>query len=553
MKNDAKNILLILTHSEKKRLLFITLAEILINILDIIFLAVLLLIINHYTQQNIASIRLGPFIAVRGEHFYLLLLTYFLLFSLKNLFGFLVIRNQNHFVYQVALRISCNTLWDYLSSDYTHYAETDSSVHIRKISQQAIQFGQYVLLNFQQIVSQSVLIIITIVAILVFNAKVFLLLVFVIMPPVILTAWVLKKKLQTLRFHAKINSEKSIQYLSEALNAYVESSVFDKKAFFSERYEQFQKKLNYHISEQQAIQSFPSRLIEIFAILGLCILIMITTQHVNSGMPVLLIGAFMGAAYKIIPGIVKVLNSAGQLKAYHFTITDLVQHGYIPLLVENGCNVKIDSIAFENVSFGYLEKTILENVNFRITEHDFVGISGMSGKGKTTIINLLLGFLQEKSGTIRINNECTEKTKRLSFLKRISYAKQQPFFIHDTLLKNILLDNGDYDIDKLRDIISITGIEKMISSDDKDLSFEIQESGKNISGGERQRVAFARALYKTFDLIILDEPFSELDEISELKMISHLQELSRQGKMVILISHNKNSLSYCNKIVSLDV
>jgi len=80
----------------------------------------------------------------------------------------------------------------------------------------------------------------------------------------------------------------------------------------------------------------------------------------------------------------------------------------------------------------------------------------------------------------------------------------------------------------------------------------IAENGKNISGGQRQRIAIARALYKAADLIILDEPFNELDEASEIALLTHFRQQAQNGKMVILITHNKQSLSFCNKIVSLD-
>ncbi|HLY70627.1 MAG TPA: ABC transporter ATP-binding protein [Puia sp.] len=552
MKKVAKNIFSLLTHPEKRWFLWITASDIFINILDIIFLGALIVFINDYTRQPYSSVHPGVIGRLAANHFYPAVIAFFFCFSLKNLIGFFVIKKQNHFVYQVALRMSASSLSDYLSSDYSNYAHTDSSVHIRKISQQPIQFGQYVLLNFQQIISQSVLIIITIVVILVFNAKLFLLLTFVIIPPVALTAVLMKKKLQALRQHAKINGEKTIQYLYEALNGYVESNIYDKRIFFSGRFELFQKKLNNLLADQQAIQGFPSRLIEIFAIFGLCILIIISRQFGNAQIPVLLIGAFLGAAYKIIPGIVKILNSAGQMKAYHFTVTDLIENNYIPLDIDPHNPEKISSIAFENIYFSHDKKNVLNDINFTIGQGDFIGICGVSGKGKTTIINLLLGFLQPREGVIKINNRVTEKKTRLSFIKNISYAKQQPFFIHDTLLKNILFDTGGDDPEKLNEIISITGIKKIMDDHKAGLEYIIEENGKNISGGERQRIVFARTLYKQAHCVILDEPFTELDEASEMIMVSHLRHLAREGKMIILITHNKNSLVYCNKIIALD-
>ena len=80
----------------------------------------------------------------------------------------------------------------------------------------------------------------------------------------------------------------------------------------------------------------------------------------------------------------------------------------------------------------------------------------------------------------------------------------------------------------------------------------ITEKGKNISGGQNQLIAVARALYKNADLILLDEPFNELDEASEILLLEHLRDLSQTGKLVILVTHNSKALSYCTKIISLD-
>jgi ABC-type bacteriocin/lantibiotic exporter with double-glycine peptidase domain len=80
----------------------------------------------------------------------------------------------------------------------------------------------------------------------------------------------------------------------------------------------------------------------------------------------------------------------------------------------------------------------------------------------------------------------------------------------------------------------------------------VTENGKNFSGGQRQRILLARALYKEADLIILDEPFSELDESTEQSMLKNLQAIAAEGKMIILITHNQDALNYCNKKYFMD-
>jgi ABC-type transport system involved in cytochrome bd biosynthesis fused ATPase/permease subunit len=167
-------------------------------------------------------------------------------------------------------------------------------------------------------------------------------------------------------------------------------------------------------------------------------------------------------------------------------------------------------------------------------------------------MNLLLGFLEQDSGSILINGIPKKATERHSSWEHISYVQQQPFLINDSVLHNITLQEEDPDLDKLNNIIKVTGLCEITGGTTEGLQKKITEEGKNISGGQRQRIALARALYKNSDLIILDEPFNELDQKSENCILTHLKELAQSGKMILLITHDKESLSYCSKIVSLD-
>ena len=142
--------------------------------------------------------------------------------------------------------------------------------------------------------------------------------------------------------------------------------------------------------------------------------------------------------------------------------------------------------------------------------------------------------------------------ERQQFWKNISYVKQQPLLIYDSILKNITLRENDFDFQKLEEVIRVTGLKELIDNYAEGYNKIITENGRNLSGGQRQRIAIARALYKESDLIILDEPFSELDWPSEEELLTYFSQLASAGKIIILITHNKESLSFCNKIISLD-
>lgn len=467
------------------------------------------------------------------------------------MFGFLVFRQQFKFVYSVATRISKEKLLQFLNGNYSDFVHTDSSKNIKQISHEPIEFCQYVLYGVQQVFSQAAIIVITITAILFYNPMLFPLLLLLLAPPILIIAFFTKKKLQQMRMHVKQTSEKTIQHLQESLAGFVESNIYLKNNFFTGRYHVFQKQLNDYLSENQVIQNMPSRFIEVFAVFGLLVMVSLNEWLLNGNpLSVVTIGAFVAAAYKVIPGIVKMMNAFGQAKTYAFTITDLLpQH---KLVTKGNTGKGLRCVRFKDVSYAYKEKLVVKSLSFEIKRGDIIGISGLSGKGKTTIINLLLGFLTPDAGSIFMNDEPATNEERQTYWSKISYVKQQAFFIHDTLLQNIVLTKDDYDHEKLTEVLEVTGVADFANTSTLRLQKIITENAKNYSGGQRQRIAFARALYHDFDLLILDEPFNELDEVSENKMLHYLQKKASTGKMILLITHNKTALTFCSKTLVLD-
>lgn len=553
MQHIFKNTVAILSLKERRRFLVLIVLDILISLADIAFLALLLFIIQFYTQPSSNQFSFLPSWLL-DRNSLLLILGFFVLFSVKNLLGFMIYRSQCHFLSGVSLRISGTMLKKYLQGSYLNYVNIDSAIHIRKISHQPIEFSYHILGGIQQIITQLALIMFSITAIVIFNANIFLLLLIILLPPVITVFYLIKKKLKKVRLYMKKSSDQSLQHLQEALSGFIESNVYNKTDFFLKRYVDYQQQFNNHHSQHLVTQGIPSKMIEVFALFGLFILIALNKWSGNTDTTVLIIiGAFMAAAYKIIPGIVKILNTSGQINTYAQAVFDLAEATQAASPVHTHAPIKsIHSVEFKNVSFGYKNEVLFNGLNLDIRQGDFVGISGLSGKGKTTIMNLLLGFLTADSGEIIINKNAAKNSSLRQYWPVISYVKQQTFLLHDTILKNITLNEDHPDHQKLEEVIRISGLTELITAFPDGINALIMENGKNISGGQRQRVALARALYKDADLIILDEPFNELDEKSEHCFLNHFKHLSEAGKLIILITHDTNSLSFCNKIVSLD-
>ncbi len=545
-------ILNVLDRKERVKLFLLIFWDILISALDIVFLGLTVLVVNFYIQN--AGVSYLSFLPhqLTDRNSVLLITIFFILFGIKNLLAWLLSASKYSFIYNVASRLSERNIRQYLRSGYLEYINVDSSAHIRKISQQPIEFSTYILTNFQQIVSQSVLVLFTVCAVLWYHVTLFVLLFLLLMPAVAALGWLMKRRLKQVRANIKKTSEHTLKNLREALAGYTESNVYDKEDFFADRYSTQQKMMNHNIRVQQTLQELPSRLIEVFTIFGFFVLIVLNKwSGGNASIDLLTIGIFLAAAYKIIPGVVKILNSAGQMKTYEFTITDLNAVNSSgetkKQTIEN-----ISSIRLDKIHFRYNGHPLLEGLSFEMLPGDFAGISGNSGRGKTTLINILLGFIEEHDGMVRINDKLLQANARRDCWNRVAYIKQQTFLIHDTVMKNITLAEDDHDPAKLNEVMDFCGLNVILDQYPEGWNGVITENGKNLSGGQRQRLMLARALYHGFDLLILDEPFSELDQVSENAILEKLQLLIRQGKMILFITHNKNSLSFCNKIISLD-
>ena len=549
-KNNFKyqQVFQLLHHSEKVQFVRLVLLDALISIIDIVTLAVFVYVMRYVLVPDISS---APyFVRFIFDHLVLSAILFTSIFYLKNIGAYYLSYFEQQFVYNVATRISEEKLDAYFELPFTEYTSKNSSTFVYEISQLPIEFCHYMLRSLHQLLGQLILTCITIITILIYKPTVFLLLLAILVPVGALIVYLLKKRSVLLRKNAKKANEVTLKYLQESLHGYIESKIFNSKDFFKKRYIKEQAGLNNYLAGIQSLQVLPSRIMESFAIGAFFILLIIVRSDSTHLISITTTAAFMAAAYKLIPALSRIINTYNNLHAYKFTIEKLTS---APLRLRHNLeiNSKLKQIEFRNISFRRQNDELIRDLNFSINMGDFIGFNGSSGKGKTTLVNLLLGFYEHSEGEILFNGIATSSSDRLSYLKNISYVKQQPFIIDDSLLKNVTLNDYKNEED-LNDIFTITDMNNLINGSGRAEQKKIYQEGKNISGGQRQRITFARGLSKEFDLLILDEPFSELDPESEIKMVKHLRQLSDRGKMIILISHNSQSLKYCNKIISFD-
>ena len=214
-----------------------------------------------------------------------------------------------------------------------------------------------------------------------------------------------------------------------------------------------------------------------------------------------------------------------------------------------------ESIEFKNVTFTYpkSDRKILDNISFKINKGEKISIVGINNAGKTTIIKLLCAFFKPDEGEILLNGLDIRKYNYDSYIDTIAVVFQDYKLFPFTINENITTDRKS--TKTVEDVLKKVGldnvIDKLEKKSDSYLDKSIYEDAVDLSGGEKQKIAIARALYKDAKLIILDEPTAALDPISESEIYENFNELVKD-KTAIYISHRMSSSKFCDKILLLD-
>lgn len=262
------------------------------------------------------------------------------------------------------------------------------------------------------------------------------------------------------------------------------------------------------------------------------------------------------AIQRILPNFNEIFSSISTIKALEKNFSDTQE--LIDLKINSQFltkdQIKLNfrkNIRFENVDFSYdSKKLILKNINFEIKKNSIFGICGSTGSGKSTIINLLLGFYLPQKGNIYIDENLLQKNNILQWQENLSYVPQKVYLIDDTILSNITFDDKIENLNKdlLDKAIEIAELNKFIVGQKNEINQVIGEDADKISGGQKQRIGIARAIYKDTNTLIFDESFNSLDIETKEKILNKLRSLN---KTIILISHQNSDLKICDEILEI--
>ena len=206
-------------------------------------------------------------------------------------------------------------------------------------------------------------------------------------------------------------------------------------------------------------------------------------------------------------------------------------------------------IAFEKVSFSYGETKVLEDISFDLKKGERLGIVGPTGVGKTSLIGLLLRFYEPKQGAVLVDGRDIKEYKLESIRQHIGFVSQEPILFNDTLKRNIALSES-IDMERIKKAVEIVGIRPFIEALPNGYDTVAGERGTSFSGGQKQLICVARAIYRDPEILVLDEATASLDSHSE-KVLQEAMEKIMKGRTVFIIAHRLSTLRSVDRIIVL--
>ena len=359
-----------------------------------------------------------------------------------------------------------------------------------------------------------------------------------------------------------------IKITNQSLGGIKETKILNKENFFLDKFfrtNQTIEKIGFFSS---IISVTPRLFLEVSALLAItsiCAILIMIGRPVDAILPMISLLAI--STVRFIPALNIITSSFTTIRIRKYSIdliVDLIKKAnslsgkkksegvYKKDFSQN--EIFSNNIKLKNISFNYGtdKKIAVNNINIDIAKGKSIGLIGKSGSGKSTLVDIIIGLIEPSTGEIFIDDN-NLSIKKISWQKQLGYVPQEVYLLDDTIRNNITfgLEKEEIDEKLLSDVIEKSQLKNLINSLTKKLDTFIGDRGARLSGGEKQRIGIARALYNKPKVIVFDEATSSLDVYNENKILKEIYE-NKKDKTLIIISHRNNTVKYCDLIYVLE-
>lgn len=563
--STIKRILQVLPPGYKKRsarmmvLLFIN------SVLELFGLAAFLPLFSVILQDGM--IQTHPIISkmyqmggFTSENQFILFLAGFIVFAIifKNVMALFILRAQATFSLSLYQYFAIRLHQFFYSKGFPYFKQTNSNVIARDVNAIPQRFANNLVLPVFNFLNELFVLSFILISLVLYDWKAIVLLSCTILPIFLLFYnWVKGRS-------AKVEMETN--EIAPLLGKGIFQSIFGfSDVEITNSQIQFRNKIAYYLNKlvklsikRTIYQQAPTKVIEA----GMVITIFSITAYGLFFLPdraglAALLGLFALAAYRILPSVNRIMIALISIKGHQYTFDTVMQvKDYTP---ENKKEEKLSfnrAIRFKNINFRFPDANtdLLCQINLTISKGESVGFIGPSGAGKTTLMNMMLGFWKPTGGQIIIDDKSLNETTLTSWREKVGYVQQEVYILDGTLAENVAfgLENEKIDSKKLEKVIKQASLWDFVQTLPEKTNTMIGERGTKLSGGQRQRVGIARALYSGATVLFFDEATSALDSQTEEEITESIRQLTDSDLTIIVIAHRVTTLKYCNRIIEVN-
>ena len=567
------NLYEIIDSKFRKKFYFLTILMVLSAIFEIISLGSIIPFVSSllnpdFFNQNIIGIKIKNFYpTLSDKNLILLVLIFFsIIVIISGLFKTLLLWLTTNFNAEIGIDLSNKIYNKVLNIPYDNFVIQKSNRIISDVANKITTVIFFVIFPMLLFLTSFI----QIVAIVIFLMSIDILLIFLIL----LLLLIFYFSTFTLVRGKLLKNSKSIANQEISLVKQIQESFGGKKEIMINNLQDFYlnnfKVSNKDLRNSQASNAFlnilPKYIIETIAIVLISFIIFQlvfneSSNEVNTDFLALI--ALLGfSAQKLMPLIQQVYASTARVVGSYDSLVSVDKILKLKSELKSLKRTKISHLEFQK--FIYLKKVFfsyqknnraydLSNINIKIIKGQKIGIAGKTGSGKSTLVDIISGVLNPNKGKIKIDKNYLNSSNLKSWQKNISIVPQNIFLNDDTILNNIAysINKKEIDYKLINYSIKISDLKKLINSKKNKIHSKVGERGISLSGGQRQKIAIARAFYKKAKLIIFDEATSALDLETERNLIQTLKKLPRDITL-IMISHRIETLKFCDKIVEME-
>lgn len=568
--DDIKKLILLLPQNLKRKFISLFFFMVFLAFLEIVSIGAVvpvvgILIDPSFVSQNEILKNIFDYFQITNvqNYIYFALLVLLICYVLKSIFVVLLSYLKTKLAMDSKVDLSADLLEFYIRQDYEEYTRIGSYVLINNILKEIPHLIEGIVIPTFTILIEAITFLFILSFLLIYEPEGTFLIFLVILIYSTLYFLIFSNKTKV---HGKIrqeNEEKSNSQIVQSINGMKEIKLWNKENFFLDKYKINLKKVARSQTIQGVYQELPRAFSEVIGITVICVLsIMLIFQGKDFSNIMISLGFFAAAGFRLLPSVNRVMGAIHYIKFYHPSIKIINREfDKAKNLVNNNKKInnnklhgEFNNITFKDVSFNYQSNKnfIFKNLNLKINKGDFVGILGKSGSGKSTFIDLLTSLLEPTYGNIYVDSKNLKDIQN-EWKNLIGYVTQHVFISDTTLKKNIAFTSEDNQINEIdfKNSIKQAQITEFLDKLPNGENSLVGEKGLKLSGGQIQRVAIARCLYKNSKILIFDESTNALDLETEDKILETIKSLKDQ-KTIIMISHKINSLRYCNKILKIE-